>query len=477
MLDSDKDRRPFLRLRQMEMSLVRAYLSHPDRISRQDYQALRYLLNFARLDRFSPSAALGRPGRADVQLDPQIMGSVRREVLQQLFRVLRRGTDQKRRLSESANRLPALLEVLRDAQTEILARHENDFSKTELEAEICNKVLVLSAGGGGGAGYVYIGALARLKMMGLDPSYIVGTSMGALLGGFFASKQDIDPRALLEWAKTLTPRDAFSTVKLARTYTLPGLMRLHLRGFQSQLVHPDGSFVRLSETLIPYEAVIGGLRRKMYERLPAVMRQMEAPAHRTRRFSVQVAERMVKLSLYATPHLVKGIPLGRDPETRDIRVVDALGISSAIPGVLQYEPPSRDERSDACLQKLLDDNELVTFMDGGVVDNVPAKTAWEGVESGRLGTRNAFYLSFDCFHPQFDPKHAWLWPVTTAVQLQLPANRNYHDWLIRFEPTLSPINLIPDEQGFDDSWAWGEKQMDEMMPYVSEAMRPIEWRP
>ena len=470
-------RKLLLRLRQMEMSLVRAKVAHPTVIAEGDYQCLRYLLNFARLDAFAPGAAKGEGGWEDVKLDQSILEPFRELVLRALYKPLRRGGDRSRRLTESASVLPPLRDALIEARGRLLARHANDFSVDELEAEICTKTLVLSAGGGGGAGYVYVGALGRLMESGLKPGYLVGTSIGALLGGFFARDEQPDAAALLAWAKTLTVKDIFATLKLAPTYSLPGLLRLHLQGFEEQFRHPDGSPIRLSETAIPYEAVVGGLRRSMYERIPAPLRRLDAPKRRNRRFSIQLAERMMQLTLYATPQLVKGIPLGRDPATRDIRLIDAIGISAAIPGVLQYEPPDREALSDATLQTLKQEHELAALMDGGVVDNVPARTAWEGVQTGRIGTRNAFYLAFDCFHPQFDPRHAWLWPVTGVVQMQLPANRPYHDWLLRFEPTLSPINLLPAAADFDRSWEWGQAQMDAVMPFVEAAMAPISYRP
>ncbi len=475
--DVSVSRKETIRLRQMEMSLVRARLAQPTAIAEADYQCLRYLLNFAGLDVFAPGAALGEGGWEDVRVDASIVQSLRELVLRALYRPLRRGGDRRQRLTESVSVLPPLRTALLKAHGQLLARHKDDFSAAELEAEICRKTLVLAAGGGGGAGYVYIGALARLLDVGHGPGYLVGTSIGALLGGFFARDAEPDAAGLLAWAKTLRVHDIFATLKLAPTYSLPGLLRLHLQGFEEQFRYPDGSPMRLSDAAIPYETVIGGLRRSMYERIPAPLRRLEAPERRKRRFSVQVAERMVQLTLYATPQLVKGIPLGRDPATRDIRMLDAIGISAAIPGVLQYEPPDRDEISDASLQALKREHELAALMDGGVVDNVPARTAWEGVQGGRIGTRNAFYLAFDCFHPQFDPRHAWLWPVTGVVQMQLPANRPYHDWLLRFEPTLSPINLLPDEADFDRSWAWGQAQMDAILPFVEAAMAPIQYRP
>ena len=38
--------------------------------------------------------------------------------------------------------------------------------------------------------------------------------------------------------------------------------------------------------------------------------------------------------------------------------------------------------------------------DGGISSNVPARFAWEHVQSGGIGTRNAFVLGLDCFAPQ-----------------------------------------------------------------------------
>jgi len=95
------------------------------------------------------------------------------------------------------------------------------------------------------------------------------------------------------------------------------------------------------------------------------------------------------------------------------------------------------------------------------------------VRGGKLGTRNAFFLAFDCFLPQADRRHVWLWPVTQAVQLQMPANRPYFDWLLQFRPTLSPVNLLPSPQELDQAWDWGWQQMDQVLPLVAKALEPI----
>src|SRR3546814_3763270 len=53
------------------------------------------------------------------------------------------------------------------------------------------------------------------------------------------------------------------------------------------------------------------------------------------------------------------------------------------------------------------------------------------LRDGRLGTRNACYLAFDCFHPQWDPRHLWLAPIAQAIQLQMVRNLPYSDHIVR----------------------------------------------
>jgi NTE family protein len=50
----------------------------------------------------------------------------------------------------------------------------------------------LVLGGGGARGLAHIGVLKALEKMGLVPSLIVGTSMGAVVGGMYAQLQDAD---------------------------------------------------------------------------------------------------------------------------------------------------------------------------------------------------------------------------------------------------------------------------------------------
>lgn len=466
-----------LDLQRMEMALVRAVIAHPQFLAEREYRRLRYLFGFARLSHFVPGAALSKSHGVEVAVNQTIVAPLRELLLHALHGPLRKHDQPRERLGRTAELLPALFTALREARPRLIARHAMDFSVEELDAECGRKALVTIMGGGGGAGYVYIGAAARLRSDKLASNYLVGSSIGALIAAFLARSRAVDIEGLLAWAKGLSMRQMFSRPFVGATHTLPGLLRLHLKGMHKIMRNADGSPMRLSDLEIPYEAVVSGLRAKVYDHLPAAARALLAAPASGKSFSRLLAERVLALTAFADPHIVQPIVLGRDAATRKVRVVDAVGLSAAIPGVLQYEPPKRDEQTDEILMALRREHDCALFVDGAMASNVPARIAWQGVQEGRIGTRNAFFLALDCFHPQWDSQHLWLGPVQQIIQLQLRSQRPYFDWILRFSPTLSPINLLPNAAQFEQAYQWGWQQADVMMPFLYKALEPVAWQP
>jgi len=107
--------------------------------------------------------------------------------------------------------------------------------------------------------------------------------------------------------------------------------------------------------------------------------------------------------------------------------------------------------------------------------NVPAALAWQRIQAGAIGTRNAFMLAFDCFHPQWDPKHLWLQPLTQAVALQRTRDVRYADWVLRFEPTLSPVTLVPGPETVDMAIGWGRAAIEPLIPMLERSLEPVWW--
>src|SRR5262249_62145495 len=141
-------------------------------------------------------------------------------------------------------------------------------------------------------------------------------------------------------------------------------------------------------------------------------------------------------------------------------------------GVLHYDRLRPDPVTERTMEALFERDDVGALVDGGVAANVPAALAWERIQDGVIGTRNAFVLAFDCFHPQWDPKHLWLQPITQAIQFQVVRNLPYADHLVRFEPTLSAVNLAPSEAAIDRACEWGRKSGDRAIPVTSALLQP-----
>ncbi len=180
---------------------------------------------------------------------------------------------------------------------------------------------------------------------------------------------------------------------------------------------------------------------------------------------------------FINPMVVEEIVIGRDELTRDFNAIDAAGFSAAIPGLLHYDMTRDDPHMESTLTQLMERDDVVALVDGGVVNNVPSAPAWRQVQQGRIGTRNAYLLAFDCFHPQIGLGHLWLQPVTRLISLQVALNERYSHQRIKFHPTLSPINLLPGESALEKAVAWGRDQITPELPRLAKFFERVRWSP
>ncbi|AEV76621.1 putative esterase of the alpha-beta hydrolase superfamily [Mycolicibacterium rhodesiae NBB3] len=473
---------PALLLQKMENKLVRHHLAKPDVLSVEELRRLRYLLNFARLADFEPGAAGpgGNRGRGDVSVGAEL-ASWRAKVADALHGPLREERDPATALGRARDALTALTEEQDEQRRSLIDRHGNDFSAAELDAEVGYKKLVTVLGGGGGAGFVYIGGMQRLLEAGQVPDYMIGASFGSIMGSVVARALPVPIDEYVAWAKTVTYGAILGPERLRRRHGLAGLFSLRFDEFaQALFTRADGERMRLSDLAIPFDAVLAGVRRQPYAALPSKFRRPELAALQMRSLPFrpigigpQVARRLWQVSAFIDVRVVKPIVVGDNDLTRDFNVVDAASFSSAIPGVLHHE--TSDPRMVPILDALCDDKDVSALVDGGAASNVPVELAWKRVRDGRLGTRNACYLAFDCFHPQWDPRHLWLVPIAQAVQLQMVRNAPYADHLVRFSPTLSPANLAPSARSIDRACAWGRKSVDKAIPVTTALLQPTWW--
>lgn len=478
--DDWEDRR--LRLQRMESRLVDGLFEHPGVVTRREEHQLRYAIGLAALETFQPGAALHgrRTGREDVTVRSARLTRWRKRVLEEFGEALLEGDTAKARVRGAAQVLRRRLDEMVATRDEILEHHADDFAAVHLDQEIGRKTLVNVAGGGGGSAWVYLGAWEVLQNAGLVPGYVVGTSMGAILGLFRALTRAADFDEYARIAESLNAEDVFRYVSLNTRFGFPGLARLYLStAIGDILCRPDGEGMRLSDFEIPFDTVVAGIRRGAMSETPeqyAVSHHLHEDVRPSPlQLRAQVFRQMVRVMGFVNPRVVKEIVLGRDEATRDFDAVDAAGFSASIPGVLHYDMTRNDPRMEAMLEALMEREEVVALVDGGVANNVPAGPAWRQVQDGRIGTRNAFYLSFDSFHPQMGPGHVWLQPITRVLALQVATNDRYCHRRLEFRPTLAPLDLLPTERNLSRAIAWGRRQMAAELPRILKFFERVRW--
>lgn len=471
-----------LRLQRMESLLVDGLFEHPGVVARARENQLRYALVLAGLDTFQPGAARrgGRSKLDEVSVRSPRLGRWREFVLEDLGRVLSETKDSRDRVKEASRVLEPKLSQLSATRDEILEKYHGRFSARHLDQEIGIKTLVSIGGGGGGSAYVYIGAWEVMQSAGLVPGYVIGASMGALIGLFRARSKEGDFDAYLHVAKSLNREEIFRYMSLQTRFGFPGVVGLSLDTclgptFESA----DGSPMRLEDLEIPYDAVVAGIRRGALDESPeeyAISHHLHederpGPLH----LRAQVAAQLVRLTGFVNPRVVSEIVLGRDALTRRLLAIDAAGFSAAIPGLLHYDLTRDDPETESLLTELMEREDVVALVDGGVANNVPVGPAWRQVQGGRIGTRNAFYLAFDSFHPQGGLGHFWMQPLTRLIAYQVATNERYAHERIAFRPTLSPLHLLPPPAKLDEAVAWGRAQMAESLPRILKFFERVRW--
>jgi len=472
-----------LKLQRMEAKLVEALHEHPGSLDRRRENQLRYAINLARIHRFQPGAArAGRRllDRREVEVSHPDLLRYREQVIGYLGPVLLNLRMSGRRLREAHRAFGVFQHRVAAVRQRILETHANEFSARDLDDEIGIKALVNVAGGGGGAGYVYVGAWEVMQNAGLYPSYIIGSSIGAVLGLFRARRRQADLDEHLALAKRLKPDEVFRFISMKAKFGLPGIFRLYLHaGLGETFTTEDGRPYLLPDLEVPYEAVVAGIRRGAMQETPDQyarshhLPQDERPGPLELRR--QVATQMVRMWAFANPRVVKEIVIGGDELTAEFDAIDAAGFSAAIPGILHYDIARKDRHMERMLTELLTREDVVALVDGGVANNVPVRTAFRRVQEGKIGTRNCYYLAFDCLSPQVTPGHLWMHGIEQALQLQVAMNRRFTHQRIAVRPTLAPVNLLPTPRQLDRAMHWGRQQMSDALPLISKFFEPVEW--
>lgn len=454
-------------LEEMELRLVQALLKDHRLVDAHEEAILRTALSLARLYRVRHK---GRDVGVGAYLEP-----FKDEISRRLGPVL---------LADEIERT-ALLPHLKDLKERTLAtrdgvaRHfEARLPAEAFDQEIRHKALVMVMGGGGGTGYVYAGAMGLLDEYGLKPKLLVGTSIGAVLAMFRSRVASFDLDEITSIVRSLSWRKLFRVISTENRYGLPAALRLFLRSGIGRWFGADqaeGGGVRLSQLPIRTIVTVSGIRKgKLPRPLEAYERLLSAPQALLR--PVGLARALTGIvtaiaELVNRPDVLARIHLGADEETLEFDALDAAGFSSALPGVIHYDVLRTDPRMHELLTELLRSRGIYRLVDGGLVDNLPARAAWRAVHKGQIGTRNAFILALNGFSMKlFTP--LWL-PLQRLAELNVAPNRAWAHQVVDFRRTLSPLELVPSVQVFGQAVELGRAQLAPQVPLLARMLAPL----
>ena len=460
----------------MEVAIVRSVAERRADVPRRLVATLRYALSFARIENLpTPDGVVALDGALDAyhaqvveMLEPELGHHTGIVDWQSLAGVA-----------------PAICELTEQTRAQILLRFANRIDDVALEREIRHKALVVVAGGGGGSGYVYVGGFKLLDDLGYVPSLIVGTSIGSVIGIFRARRRDLDFHEVMGIAGSMTWGDVFQRPVMRRNYGLPASLRLYLRSSIAQhFRHAEEDRVLwIREMEIPLRVIVAGISpgrlahdMDHYEHL---MDDVVGRAQAAGRVPLGAIRRQVKRLTQVFGELVgpqgrlKQIVLGADELTSRFDVVDAAGFSSSVPGLIHYDIVRDDPHMHALMKRLFRKCGITGLVDGGVVSNVPSRIAWEQVQKGVIGTRNAFVLAMDCFAPQMTRNVVAL-PIQRLVRPQVSANAPYAGLTKRFRHVLSPLDLVPEPRKLDLAVRNGYQELAHERRFIVEMMRPID---
>jgi predicted acylesterase/phospholipase RssA len=359
----------------------------------------------------------------------------------------------------------------------LLALFGNRMPHRSLDRCTRRRPLALVLGGGGGTGYVYVGAMATLDDAGITPSLIAGTSMGAILGAFRARKKGLDLGNIRALLQRLSWRKVFRLFETDSRFGLPATLKLYLREvIGHEFERDDGrGFLTLADLEIPLRVTIAGIvegppekKRELVEQYAHLLDGVDSTSALRRRAGA-IARALGEFRKQP----VRPIYAGADAHTATFDVLDAIGFSCAVPGVIHYDILRDDPRMVALVSEMIAREGVFRLVDGGLADNLPAREAWRSVQAGVCGERDPFVLALDAFAPQLTTKHLLFLPLMRIAAENSRMGRELAHMTLEFKKVLSPLAVVPTPSDFVDAMENGKREMEPHVPFIRKMVGPI----
>lgn len=431
--------RHFVRTRDLktfERRLIRLVVRRPGVLNAQHEALFRYATVLAR------QHTIRTPDGRDVSIADEVE-SLRRWMLEAVVEHL---PGQDVADVEALRELAPILAIrLERSRQSLLSHHVNDFGPEHLDDEIRHKKLVFVLGGGGGSGLTHLGLFSMFNELGIVPDLIVGSSMGAMMGTLRAISKEYDPIATaLALPRELHYNSIFKPYTGYSRFGFPGafhmnLLRLAREVFQKLIGH---STLRFHEMPIKLQIVATGIRAgfQLDESRYTNTSQTDISSGSLRK-TMSLFFKVVR-QLSNNPRLLSQVVFGKGEATARFPVIEAVGFSCAVPGLLHYDVYHDDPETVDPLNQIFKEQQLLRLCDGGVVNNVPSQVAWDSVQRGALGSRNAFIMASDVFAPISSSRNLIWMPIQQIARGNVLANRPYADFHKTFQKPPSPLQII-----------------------------------
>ncbi len=452
----------------IEAMVVAGRVANPDALQPSVYAAVRYVLSFAKL------TVVRRWSGDDVELAGRLAPHRWRvaEALRPIF-----AGPEASVVGALAAVLPALVEATKAERATLFSTAAID--PESLEAEVCTRQLVMVSGGGGGSGYGYSGVYTLCNRYGLQPELVAGTSIGALMGLFRARTKVFDLAPMVAAGESLSWSKVFRVLDLDSRYGLPATFRLYLRSAIGHLFETEsGQPMTLADLEIPMLVVVAGVTvdglKHDLDYYEHFLDDFAGPGQVFRRSRLARVGRIAGIfkELISTPEALREVVFGADEVTRQADVIDAVGFSSAIPGLIHYDIYRQDEAMRRLLDDLYGATGITRLLEGGVVNNLPCRPAYAEVMAGRIVRRNPFVLAMDCFAPR--ALSPIFYPVQQLVRPNVVRNHPFAHHIYDLKRRLNPLNMVPGMSDITKAIGWAIDELEPDMPFIAEMCAPFE---
>ncbi len=466
-----ESRRLFAReLQAIEVALMQLAASDPSWLAPHDEAALRWALSLARLSEVVvPAPGPEGGGRQDVVELGRAGDKYRQQLHERLAPIC------EPRLDRHAVRaqIPRLRELARDERQNLLRLFGGRLPASALDRATRRRPLAVACSGGGGTAYVFVGAMDVLAEAGLEPDCIAATSMGAILAAFRARTRAFELKAVKALMTRVTWRKVFRMFDTTSRFGLPATLKLYLREvLGGEFLNDEGGFLRLKDLTIPFRVCVSGIAQGQGPKdVDAYAHLLDDAVEDVRNLRKRAGAIMRALS-DITRQPLRPIYLGGDELTEDFDVLDAIGFSAAVPGVIHYDIIRDDPRMVELVSELMRRENLFRLVDCGLSDNMPVREAWRCAQSAAIGQRDPFVLALDSFAPRLD-RHLLFLPLMRIAAETTRQSRALAHLTVTYKGVLSPLSVVPTQSEFLRAIDNGRRETVGHVPLIRKMVGPI----